>query len=230
MAVFQFTLRGVEEMAKRTLTLSDFKKLVRQPLQDGLDIVAGAQRSRIKKATGSASRSIGTHIHAAKWGVYGNAGPRGSGRFREGFMAALFLNTGTGLGLRNQYSAGGAKFGQRAGGYSLEGGRHRRIHATRSAGLIYPEHARVLTFPAYGTTAGVGSRFGSLFGPKARSTTSRGSYKQSRYGALGKTFAAFSRGMNAQPWAADAAAASTKAAEDAILAGLRRNIAEAAHG
>jgi hypothetical protein len=91
------TRTGVEEVVGRLERLRDFQKIARQPVQDALDVFAGAQKSGIKRGpTGKGQGSIGTHIHTAKWGVYGNAGPRG-GRFREGFLAALFLNSGTGL-------------------------------------------------------------------------------------------------------------------------------------
>jgi hypothetical protein len=92
------TKRGVDEAIGHATKLEDFKVLAKPAVQAALDVVAGAQKSGIKRGpTGKAAASIGTHIHTARWGVYGNAGPRGTGRFREGFLAALFLNTGTGL-------------------------------------------------------------------------------------------------------------------------------------
>ena len=92
------TKRDIDRIVERYERLADFKKLVKAPVQAALDESAKTQRAKIKRGkSGKAQASIGTHIHTTSWGVYGNAGPRG-GRWVEGFLAALFLDIGTGMG------------------------------------------------------------------------------------------------------------------------------------
>lgn len=215
MSGITITKRGVDQAIGHLTKLQDFKTLARQPVQDALDVVAGVQKSSIKRGpTGKGAASVGTHIHTAKWGVYGNAGPRGTGRFREGFLAALFLNSGTGLQgpLHKRIVAGG----------------RRAISRGVDKGTI---HGGVFTFPAYGSTSGGGSLFGARFGAKASAITKgRGSYKQQRFGALGKVFARSTVGMPAQPWAKGATSSSEGKARSAFIETLRKNIAEASRG
>lgn len=236
------TRRGVEEVAGRLARLQDFKAMARQPVQSALDVVEGKQKAGIKRGqTGKAQGSVGTHIHTAKWGVYGNSGLRG-GRFGVGAVAAIMLDQGTGL-----FGAHHALI--TAGKRHINAGKFRRTAHAAILGAMQADHTPgrgqrskykaatnanpnfmvggVMTFAAYGSSVGAGSLFGSRFGAGKSPTTSRGKYKQQRYGAAGKVFTRSSRGMPAQPWSRDAATMSRRPAEDAFAEALNRNIAEA---
>jgi hypothetical protein len=200
MSGITITKRGVDEAIQHLTTLQDFKKLARQPVQDALDVVAGAQRDAIKRGpTGKAKGSIGTHIHTAKWGVYGNAGPRG-GRFREGFVAALFMESGTGLG----------------------GPLHHRITFSTGGVFAFPAYNS-----SVGAGSLFGARFGANANPL---TKGRGKYKQQRFGGAGMVFARATVGMGAQPWANRAASSSAGKARSTFQETLTKNIAEARNG
>jgi hypothetical protein len=202
--MFSVTLKGLEETIGHVVALKDFKKLAKPAVQAALDKVVEAQRPRIKHGTGKAQASIGTHIHTAKWGVYGNAGPRGTSRFLEGYLAAKFLDSGTGL----------------------RGPLHRRVVA--GAASHSKAHSPVFAFPAY-TSTGTGglTLFAERFGPKARSTTKRGRLNARRFGNLGLQFARSDIGMAPQPWAKGARAAADRPAQSAFAEAFWRGIAEA---
>jgi hypothetical protein len=242
--IFSVTLRGLEETLGHMVALQDFKKLAKPAVQAALDKVTEAQRPRIKRASGKAQGSVGTHIHMAKWGVYGNAGPRGTSRFREGYLAAIFLDSGTGLrgplhkrieaserhvkrfkASKSQYrkeTLGLILSGRESASRLIKGGKPRLN--LYSPGI---STGGVFTFPAYGSTSGGGSAFGGLFGARARSTTSRGKYRQGRFGALGKVFARSDVGIAPQPWAKAARQAANRPAQSAFSEALWRNIAAA---
>jgi hypothetical protein len=248
MSGITITKRGVDEAIQHLTTLQDFKKLARQPVQDALDVVAGAQRDAIKRGpTGKAKGSIGTHIHTAKWGVYGNAGPRG-GRFREGFVAALFMESGTGLGgpLHHRITAD-SKHVKR--GRSNKKAFHQAVLRNILAGKESPSRLAkggkidlnrynsgfstggVFAFPAYNSSVGAGSLFGARFGANANPLTKgRGKYKQQRFGGAGMVFARATVGMGAQPWANRAVSSSAGKARSTFQETLTKNIAEARNG
>jgi hypothetical protein len=233
---------GIEETAARMAKLADFKKLAKPSVQDALDVVANKQKELIKRhQLGKAQGSVGTHIHTAKFGVYGNAGLRG-GRFGAGAVAAIMLNQGTGVDgpLHKRIEAKGRHVAR--GHFARTN--HAVIRDAMSAdhtpgrGLRSKYKAAtnanpsamtggVMTFAAYGSTAGAGSLFGARFGVSAKATTGRGKYKQQRFGALGKVFARSTVGMKAQPWADRARSESDAPARSAFAETLHQNIVEA---
>ncbi len=236
------TKRGIDETVGHLTKLADFKQLAKPSVQDALDVVANKQKELIKRhQLGKAQGSVGTHIHTAKWGVYGNSGLRG-GRFGAGAVAAIMLNQGTGLygPLHKRIEAKGRHVAR--GHYAQTN--HAVIHDAMSAdhtpgrGLRSKYKAAtnanpsamtggVMTFAAYGSSAGAGSLFGARFGASAKSTTGRGKYKQQRFGSLGKVFTRSTQGMPAQPWADRARSESDRPARAAFSDALNKSIAEA---
>jgi hypothetical protein len=200
MGALDVQVTGLAEMGRTFHRLADFQALAKPSIQAALDVVKAAQRGAMRRGpTGGAIASIGTHIHAKKWGVVGNSGPRGTGRFREGFLAALFLQSGTGL----------------------HGPLHRRIVAKETRG-----HHRVFAFPSETITK---ARFGSKahaytgWSRKAGGYAGRGAVSK-RYANATLAFATSTAGMRPQPWAAAGRAAAEgagmKAAESRFLQGI----------
>lgn len=121
-------VEGLEPIQKMFLRLSDFQHLTRPIVQAAVDvaepIISGALPA------GKARNSVKKRVVRYRDGIVGVVGPTG-GAHRAGFLAALFLERGTGLA----------------------GHRRKRIVASQLRG-----HKRVLWFPSQGT---VNARFGT---------------------------------------------------------------------
>lgn len=121
-------VEGLEPVQKMFLRLSDFQHITRPVVQAAVDAaepyISGALPA------GKARSSVGKRVVRYRDGIVGVVGPRG-GSHRPGFLAALFLERGTGV----------------------HGHRRARIVARNLRG-----HKRILWFPSQAT---VNARFGA---------------------------------------------------------------------
>lgn len=91
---FTVELRGSDQFENLLLRLSDFQRLIRIPLNAGLGGVKRVMQAEVHSR--KATASIKVRVYKDSTGMTGRVGPTG-GDGRPGFLAALFLESGTGL-------------------------------------------------------------------------------------------------------------------------------------
>jgi len=94
MANFEIEVDGVSELAAQFLRLSAFQTLLRKPINAAL----GEAKRVMQGYVGSRKAKAAIKVYTVKTdtGIVGSVGPKG-GKTRAGFLAARFLEIGTGL-------------------------------------------------------------------------------------------------------------------------------------
>lgn len=91
---FEVTVTGLNEVEAMFLKLHDFQKLLRVPLS----AAGGVVKDEMVRSVGSkkAQKAIKVAVKSTDTGLVAKIGPKG-GATRPGFIAALFLERGTGI-------------------------------------------------------------------------------------------------------------------------------------
>jgi len=128
-------ISGLNELEALFLRLKDFKAIAKP----AVGAAADAAKPFIQAALppGKARDSVGARVRSTGTGVVGVVGPRG-GRFRAGYLAALFLEKGTGLG----------------------GPRHRRLTGAHGGSLSWPSDQAITS--RFGAHANAFTKSGRL--------------------------------------------------------------------
>lgn len=175
---FEISVIIPQELKDRFVKLADFKGYVKPAVKAALNEFYQQERRNIKgghSGGNSAAGSVGSRTWTDDKGVSGKVGPRGRGH-RDGYLAALFLETGTGV----------------------YGPKHAEIDAL-GTGEKRPDRRptkRAMMFPSQ---MQVESRFGaraSIFTKTGKQTVR----SRKMYGTAGMAIVKSTRGMPAQPW------------------------------
>jgi hypothetical protein len=197
---FEVTLVIPQELKDRFEKLADFKGYVKPAVKAALNEFYQQERSHIRgghSGGNSAAGSLGSRTWTDEVGVSGKTGPRGR-QHRDGYLAALFLQTGTGV------------FGPK----------HAEIDAS-GTGLRRPDRRPVKKAMMFPSQMVVEQRFGaraSIFTKTGRQTRR----SQKMYGTAGMAIVKSTQGMPAQPWFAESERAGHHRAQEAFQASIHQ--------
>lgn len=138
-------ITGLNELEALFLRLKDFKAIAKP----AVGAAADAAKPFIKAALppGKVRDSVGARVRSTGTGVLGVVGPRG-GRFRAGYLAALFLEKGTGVN------------GPRHHRLTAQGGRALSWPSDQQISSRFGPHANAFT-KAGGLTKRASSKYGN---------------------------------------------------------------------
>jgi hypothetical protein len=183
---FEISVIIPQELKDRFVKLADFKGYAKPAVKAALNEFFQVERSRIKgghSGGNSAAGSVGSRTWSDDKGVSGKVGPRGKSH-RDGYLAALFLETGTGV-----YGPRHAEIDAR-GNSAKNAGRAAEGREPLKLAMMFPSQMQVE------------SRFGgraSIFTKTGKQTVR----SQKMYGTAGMAIVKSTRGMPAQPWFAE---------------------------